>query len=136
MPDKFSGGCACGAIRYTCTAAPRYMGVPLSRLPACHGQCLLPGRAGAQRRFHARERGESSWYESVSDRGSLMRRGFCSTCGSPLFLQNDANETVTVLFAGSLDDPSWYKPSRDIFVKSAQPWDLMHPDIPKSDGML
>ncbi len=57
MPDKFSGGCACGAIRYTCTAAPRYMGVPLSRLPACHGQCLLPGRAGAQRRFHARERG-------------------------------------------------------------------------------
>ncbi len=82
------------------------------------------------------EKGEPSWYESVSDRGSLMRRGFCSTCGSPLFLQNDANETVTVLFAGSLDDPSWYKPSRDIFVKSAQPWDLMHPDIPKSDGML
>ncbi len=136
MPDKFSGGCACGAIRYNCTAAPRYMG-------NCHcrdcqhatGSAYFPAVLVRNADFTL-EKGEPSWYESVSDRGSLMRRGFCSTCGSPLFLQNDANETVTVLFAGSLDDPSWYKPSRDIFVKSAQPWDLMHPDIPKSDGML
>ncbi len=136
MPDKFSGGCACGAIRYTCTAAPRYMG-------NCHcrdcqhatGSAYFPAVLVRNADFTL-EKGEPSWYESVSDRGSLMRRGFCSTCGSPLFLQNDANETVTVLFAGSLDDPSWYKPSRDIFVKSAQSWDLMHPDIPKSDGML
>ncbi len=40
-----------------------------------------------------------------------------------------------ILFAGSLDDPSWYEPSRDIYVKSAQPWDLMDPSLPKSDGM-
>lgn len=136
MPDKFSGGCACSAIRYTCTAAPRYMG-------NCHcrdcqhatGSAYFPAVLVRNADFTL-EKGEPNWYESASDRGSLMRRGFCSTCGSPLFLQNDANETVTVLFAGSLDDPSWYKPSRDIFVKSAQPWDLMHPDIPKSDGML
>lgn len=40
-----------------------------------------------------------------------------------------------VSFAGSLDDPSWYRPGRDIFVRSAQPWDLMPPELPKSDGM-
>ena len=136
MPDKFSGGCACGAIRYTCTAKPRYMG-------NCH--CRDCQRATGSAYFPAvlvrnsdftLEKGEPSWYESPSDRGHMMERGFCSECGSPLLLKNGANESVTVLFAGSLDDPSWYKPSRDIFVKSAQPWDLMHPDIPKLDGML
>ncbi len=40
-----------------------------------------------------------------------------------------------VLYAGSLDDPSWYRPSRNIFVESAQPWDLMHPELPKYEGM-
>ena len=64
-----------------------------------------------------------------------MRRGFCRDCGSPLFLTNGAREGVIVLYAGSLDDPSWYEPSRDIYVKSAQPWDVMHPALPKLDGM-
>ena len=26
MPVPFSGGCACGAIRYSCASKPRYMG--------------------------------------------------------------------------------------------------------------
>ena len=29
------------------------------------------------------------------------------------------------------DDPSWFRPEADIFVKSAQPWDYMNPDLPK-----
>jgi hypothetical protein len=33
--------------------------------------------------------------------------------------------------AGSLDDPSWYKPAMDIFTASAQPWDYMNPELPK-----
>jgi hypothetical protein len=33
--------------------------------------------------------------------------------------------------AGSLDDPSWHKPTMDMFTSSAQPWDYMNPDLPK-----
>jgi hypothetical protein len=32
-----------------------------------------------------------------------------------------------------LDDPSWFKPDADIFMKSAQPWDHDLPDVPKHD---
>jgi hypothetical protein len=64
-----------------------------------------------------------------------MRRGFCANCGSPVFLVNGARTNVTILYAGNLDDPGWFKPSRDIFVASAQPWDLMHDDLPKFDRM-
>ena len=36
--------------------------------------------------------------------------------------------------AGSLDDPSLHRPVADIFIKSAQPWDYMNPELPKYPG--
>jgi hypothetical protein len=35
------------------------------------------------------------------------------------------------LQAGSLDDPSMYRPMMDAFISSAQPWDHMDPKIQK-----
>jgi hypothetical protein len=35
--------------------------------------------------------------------------------------------------AGSLDDPSWYRPQMDFFVSDAQPWAHMDPAIPKHE---
>ena len=135
MPVPFSGGCACGAIRYSCASKPRYMG-------NCHCRDCQQATGGA---FFAAVvvkasdfsilSGEPSWFEKPADRGHIMRRAFCSDCGSPLFIINEANTNSRALYAGSLDDPSWYEPSRNIYVASAQPWDLMHPDLPKDDGM-
>ena len=135
MPVPFSGGCACGAIRYSCASKPRYMG-------NCHCRDCQQATGGA---FFAAGvvkasdfsilSGEPSWFEKPADRGHIMRRAFCSDCGSPLFIVNESNTNARALYAGSLDDPSWYEPSRDIYVASAQPWDLMHPDLPKDDGM-
>ena len=81
------------------------------------------------------ESGEPSWFERHSDKGHPMHRGFCPGCGSPLFLVNGANTAHRAVYAGSLDDPIWYRPSREIYVASAQPWSLMHPDIPHDKGM-
>jgi hypothetical protein len=33
--------------------------------------------------------------------------------------------------AGSLDDPSWFEPTADVWTASAQPWDVMDPRVPK-----
>ena len=135
MPDSFTGGCACGAIRYSSSGPARYMG-------NCHcrdcqqatGSAYFPAVVVKAIDFKL-EKGEPAWFERIADRGHVMRRGFRRDCGPPLFLINGAREGVMVLYAGSLDDPSRYRPSRDIFVKSAQPWDLMHPELPKSEGM-
>lgn len=35
------------------------------------------------------------------------------------------------IMAGSLDDPSEFRPAMDLYVASAQPWDYMNPDLPK-----
>ena len=50
-------------------------------------------------------------------------------------LKNGAAPHLMVAYAGSLDDPSRYKPQRDIYTGRAQPWDLMDPDLPKVEGM-
>ncbi|MDA0341021.1 MAG: GFA family protein [Proteobacteria bacterium] len=135
MPDSFTGGCACGAIRYSASAAPVYMG-------NCHcrdcqqatGSAYFPAVVVKEVDFTVQS-GTPSWYESPADKGHLMRRAFCSACGSPVFLINGARPSARAIYAGSLDDPSWYQPSRDIYSLSAQPWDFMHPDLPKTDGM-
>ena len=135
MADSFEGGCACGAIRYASSGAPQYMG-------NCHCRHCQQATGGgffsavrvAETDFRI-ECGEPAWYERTSDRGYSMRRGFCRDCGSPLFLVNEARPGAVVLYAGSLDDPKWYSPSRDIFVASALPWVCMNEEIPKFDGM-
>ncbi|MGH1356191.1 MAG: GFA family protein [Thalassovita sp.] len=135
MPETFTGGCACGAIRYRSDGPARYMG-------NCHcrdcqqatGSAFFPAVLVKSREFHM-EKGQPRWFERTADAGHPMRRGFCAECGSPLFLINGASEGAMVLYAGSLDDPSWYAPSRDIYVQSAQPWDHMDPALPKCETM-
>ncbi|MCH9672919.1 MAG: GFA family protein [Gammaproteobacteria bacterium] len=135
MSTEFSGGCACGAIRYACTEAPLYMG-------NCHcrdcqqatGSAYFPAVLVKEEDFSL-VRGTPNWYERVADAGHPIRRAFCPSCGSPLFLINGARPNGRVIYAGSLDDPSWFEPSRDIYVASAQPWDVLHAGLPKFDGM-
>ena len=75
--------------------------------------------------------GEVKYHEVTADSGNSIRRGFCPNCGSPLFGKPDVMPDVVGIRAGSLDDPSWFQPSMDIFTASAQPWDYMDPDVPK-----
>ncbi len=135
MTETYTGGCACGEIRYSCTGEPLYMG-------NCHcrdcqratGSAYFPAMLFKGENFTLKS-GEPRWYEVTADSGNAMHRAFCPSCGAPVFIVNGARSDNRILYAGSLDDPSRYEPSRDIFVASAQPWDLMHPDLPKDDGM-
>jgi hypothetical protein len=52
-------------------------------------------------------KGEPKVFESAADAGHPMQRMFCGDCGSPIYLINGGNPDVRVIYAGSLDDPSW-----------------------------
>jgi len=60
-----------------------------------------------------------------------MQCGFCSNCGSPLFVRPSAWPELIVITAGTLDNPSLFKPEMGIYASSAQPWDFMNPALPK-----
>jgi hypothetical protein len=129
MATRFTGGCMCGAIRYECSAEPIAMGI-------CHCRdCQrATGSAFAAALIVPRTAvtitGEVKYYSVTGDSGNLVNRGFCPHCGSRLF-GTPTNTDVISIQAGSLDDPSWFKPQAEIYVASAQPWDYMNPDLPK-----
>ena len=79
-------------------------------------------------------RGKLQYHFTESLKRGKHKRGFCADCGSRMTgAESDApapSEIVGVV-AGSLDDPSWFRPQMDIFISDAQPWDQMDPVIPK-----
>jgi hypothetical protein len=76
-------------------------------------------------------RGEPRYYKIVSDAGTAVERGFCPTCGSQVIMKFERLPDVLGLQAGSLNDPSIYRPMMDVFTSSAQPWDHMNPNTQK-----
>jgi len=133
MKIPFTGGCACGAIRYECAAEPIMM-------LKCHCrdcQRVTGGGFAAAVLVSAESfrltRGQLRYYFTSSIRRGKHKRGFCPECGSRMTgaeFETGDSSFVGVL-AGTLDDPSWFQPQMDIFVSDAQPWDQMDPAIPK-----
>jgi hypothetical protein len=129
--SHFAGGCACGAVRYECTGAPIAM-------VNCHCRdCQRAGGTGysptvvvtrASFRLSAEP---PKYYEVISDTGNTATRAFCGHCGSPLFAFSSARMEFIGIRAGSLDDPSWFRPTAEVWVASGQPWDVLHPDTKK-----
>lgn len=130
-PSQFAGGCACGAIRYECASTPTAM-------VNCHCRdCQRAGGAGHSptlvvARANFRLFGElPKYYEVVATSGNKATRAFCGRCGSPLFAFTSARADSVGVRAGSLDDPSWFQPTADVWIAGSQPWDLLRPDTTK-----
>jgi len=75
--------------------------------------------------------GDVKYHEAKADSGNTVSLGFCSICGAPVVGKSSGMPDLMMLRAGSLDDPSWYRPGMDLYTASAQPWDHMNPDLPK-----
>lgn len=131
----FAGGCLCGAIRYECSAEP---------ILAFNCHCLDCQRVGGSAYasilivpsdgFRLLS-GEPKYHSVKANSGYFLQRGFCPECGSQVLAREDHRPLITLIHAGSLDNPSWHEPAVDIFASRAQPWDLMDPDKPKFPDM-
>jgi hypothetical protein len=131
MPTPFSGGCACGAVRYECSADPLFV-------TNCH--CRDCQRASGSafasvllvpKAAFTLTKGTPKYHRVTADSGNLVDRGFCPECGSPVLVTVLQNPQFTEIQAASLDDPSWVQPRIDMFTARAQPWDPMNPALPK-----
>jgi len=130
MAKILTGQCACGAICYGCEADPFMMF-------NCH--CRDCQRASGTAyaailivpKAAVRMTGEPRYHKVVGNAGSGIERGFCGSCGSHLLLRLDRFPQVLGLQAGNLNDPSLYRPSKDVFTSSAQPWDYLDPALEK-----
>ena len=79
--------------------------------------------------------GKLSDYVSIADSGNRITHHFCPECGSRLTGGEGPGSTGIGVTAASLDDPSGFKASADLWVSDAQPWDLMDPSTPKVEKL-
>ena len=75
--------------------------------------------------------GNPKSFELTADSGYKTKRFFCAVCGSPLFGEPGSHPDMVTIRVGSLDDPSGFQPTQDVYTASAQPWDYMNPKLPK-----
>ena len=134
MSEPYTGGCACGAIRYEISAEPVAMNDCQCR------QCQRESGTG-----HASHltfpnsavtvMGQALHWEMVGDTGTVKKRAFCPNCGAPVYMTFQDMPDYFVVRAASLDDPSRYKPQMVTWTAAAQAWDHVDPDLPKLDRM-
>lgn len=120
MP-QITGGCRCGQLRYSANVEPVFTGV-------CHcTNCQKESGSAfniviAVPQAGLSMQGSPKTYVSQGDSGKANPTKFCPNCGSTILSEPEALAGVSIIRAGTLDDPSWLKPTMEIYCDSAQPW--------------
>ncbi|HEX5093094.1 MAG TPA: GFA family protein [Burkholderiales bacterium] len=127
MADTLTGGCLCGAIRYT-------VSTQITELRACHCiHCQKGSGTGAAENAvipsasFRLEQGTLKRYGSRAESGRTLYRHFCGDCGSPIYSQRENAPEAVVLRVGSLDNPGSCRITTHIWMRSARPWSCVDP---------
>ncbi|MFK7751670.1 MAG: GFA family protein [Sedimentitalea sp.] len=106
-----SGGCLCGAVRYT-------VNKPISEIAVCHCQMCRKHSGGLVLAADL-EKGDVTWSGTdnigVFASSEWAERGFCKTCGSSLFWRMSDGEMLS-LSAGTLDSFEGITLTTEIYV--------------------
>ena len=134
MSKPYTGGCACGAVRYEAVGEPVSMGDCQCR--QCQrdsgtGHSSYLTFAGARVSLE----GNAAHWDFIGDGGPRKRRTFCPTCGCPLYMLFPHMPDIFVVRAASLDEPARYKPQMVLWTEAALPWDRIDPALTTFDRM-
>ena len=129
MSSSFSGGCACGAIRYECTADPVFSWNCHCRdCQRASGSAFCP--VSYVPKTVLSSTGTVTYYEVKAESGRAVSRGFCPQCGSPVFILAELVPDLIGVWAASRDEPDQFQPAVNVWTASGQPWDEMHAVLP------
>jgi hypothetical protein len=79
--------------------------------------------------------GESRIFTSKSARGTDAIRNFCPICCSLVFGGEVGKSEGFTIYAGSLDDPSFFRPTLAIFTRDRPAWALAPTGLTVYEGL-
>ena len=134
MALPYTGGCACGALRYSIAGEPIVSNDCQCRdcqreSGAGHGSHMTFARSGVT------VTGDVSTWDMVGDSGNVKTRAFCPVCGAPVYMTFAAMPDLFTIRAASLDDPGRYRPQMVFYAIRGYAWDHLDPDLPKFERM-
>ena len=121
MGAPYTGRCQCGKIRYVLKNNP--IDLYACNCTACQQQSGSAfGLSMVVEKESFEIHGELTNFVRTADSGSKITTYFCPGCGNRIYAISPYNDENIVLKPGTLDDTSWLKPSRMIWMRSAQNW--------------
>jgi hypothetical protein len=118
---RYTGGCLCGALRYEAKGEPRFAGhCYCADCRKASGSGFIPflGFPSSAVQFS----GQTRMFASKAASGQDAVRNFCSVCGSLVFGGIVGKDDSHTIYAGSLDDPSSFRPTIAIFTRNRPAW--------------
>ena len=114
--DSVSGGCLCGALRFTATGQPYRVGL-------CH---CMDCRKNHGALFHASAIFPDTAVTISGEVRTYRDRSFCPTCGSPVYAHIGDEIGINL---GCLDEPSKFRPTYELWTIRREDW------LPKFPGI-
>ena len=113
---RWTGGCQCGAVRYA---------LPQPPTQACICHCRMCQKASGQpfMAFAKSAPGGLRWTRGAPATfrsSSVVVRGFCKECGTPLTFQYEDDATWVMI--GTLDDPAAVVPTFQCGIEGEIAW--------------
>jgi hypothetical protein len=134
MHGSHTGGCACGAIRFSISGDP---------VAALHCQCRQCQRdSGTGHGSHlvfncatVELQGTAGAWRQSGDGGTVKEKAFCPTCGTPVYISFPDNPDLFSVMAASLDEPERFQPQFVVWADAGQAWDYSDPSLSQSPRM-
>uniref|UniRef100_B0T247 Glutathione-dependent formaldehyde-activating GFA n=1 Tax=Caulobacter sp. (strain K31) TaxID=366602 RepID=B0T247_CAUSK len=130
----YTGGCLCGALRYEARGEPLFMGhCYCADCRKASGSGFIPFMAFSADglTFSAPTR----TFVCTSARGGDAVRNSCPVCASLVFGGPVGETDSHTIYAGSLDDPSAFRPTVAIFTKGRPDWAVIPEGLTAFDGL-
>lgn len=128
--SEFTGGCACGAVRYRLASGPMFV-------HCCHcrdcqrqvGSAFVINAIIETDRIQVTA-GEAAPFRMPTDSGRIHDIYRCTQCGTALWSDYGGRPAIRFLRATTLDDRAAFSPDVHIFTRSKLPWVRLPDDVP------
>lgn len=136
VTDGLTGGCQCGAIRYSLSARPE---ASICHCRMC--QKAMGGPIAALGEIGVRDLTWTRGVPALFASSAVAKRGFCAGCGTPLTYQGLDTTKIEITLC-SLDDPAAVTPTKQVGIEGRLPWfDALStlptsPTHPKYQGLV
>jgi hypothetical protein len=125
---RYKGGCLCGAVRYEAEGEPEFAGhCYCADCRKASGSGFIPfmGFPSSAVRFS----GQTRQFISKAANGRDAVRNSCPVCGGLVFGGEVGKACSHTIYAGSLDDPSSFRPRIAIFTRNRPEWAVIPPGL-------
>jgi hypothetical protein len=129
-----TGGCLCGALRWEADGEPTLAGhCYCGDCRKASGSGFIPFMKFAS--TSVRITGTTRQGRSPAASGNEAVRNFCASCGSLVFGGQLGIARHHTIYAGTLDDPSLFRPTVAVFTRGRPSWAVVPPGLEQFEGM-